>query len=338
MSNLVNRQWTLANRPPEWVSASDFKLAEASVPDPGEGQIVIKVTHVAFEPAQRGWMAENPGYMAPIPIGGVMRSMAAGEVIASRHPDFKAGDKVSGMFGWQEYTVVDAAGALLPVTKLAPGVTEEMALSVLGITGLTAYFGMLEVGQPKAGDVVAVSGAAGATGSIAGQIAKIKGCTVIGIAGGEDKCRWLTEVAGFDAAIDYKAEKVSRRLRELAPDGINVFYDNVGGEILEAALNNLANLGRVAICGAISGYNSGALPPPPKNYMALVWKNATMAGFLLGRFSKQFPQATAQLAEWVKDGKLKFAVDVQQGFENVPATFLRLFQGQNLGKQLCRIA
>jgi NADPH-dependent curcumin reductase CurA len=337
MSNLVNRQWTLANRPTEWVSTSDFKLAEAAVPDPGDGQLLIKVTHVAFEPAQRGWMAENPGYMAPIPLGGVMRSMAAGEVVASRHPGFRPGEKVSGMFGWQEYTVVDAAGQLLPVTKLAPGVTEEMALSVLGITGLTAYFGMLEVGQPKAGDVVAVSGAAGATGSIAGQIARIKGCTVIGIAGGEDKCRWLTEVAGFDAAIDYKSEKVARRLRELAPDGINVFYDNVGGEILEAALANLASLGRVAICGAISGYNSGALPPL-KNYMMLVLKNATMGGFLLGRFSKRFPEGTAQLAEWVKDGKLKFAVDVQEGFENVPATFLRLFHGQNLGKQLCRIA
>ncbi len=337
MSNLVNRQWTLANRPPEWVSESDFKQAQADVPDPGEGQILIKVTHVAFEPAQRGWMAENPGYMQPIPIGGVMRSMAAGEVIASRHDGFKAGDKVSGMFGWQEYTVVDAAGALLPVTKLAPGVTEEMALSVLGITGLTAYFGMLEVGQPKAGDTVVVSGAAGATGSIAGQIAKIKGCRVIGIAGGEDKCRWLTETAGFDAAIDYKAENVGRRLRELAPDGINVFYDNVGGDILEAALANLASLGRVAICGAISGYNSGGLPPL-KNYMMLVLKNATMGGFLLGRFSKRFPEGTAQLAQWVAEGKLKFAVDVQEGFENVPATFLRLFHGQNLGKQLCRIA
>lgn len=338
MSNLVNRQWTLASRPAAMVSTGDFKLAEVPVPDPGDGQILVKITYVAFEPAMRGWMADNPGYMAAIPIGGVMRSMAAGEVIQSRHPDFKPGDKVSGMFGWQEYAVVDARGALLPVQKLAPGVTEEMALSVLGITGLTAYFGMLDVGKPQPGDTVAVSGAAGATGSIAGQIAKIKGCKVIGIAGGADKCRWLTGEAGFDAAIDYKTDDVSAHLKRLAPTGIDVFYDNVGGAILEAALDNIAVGSRIVICGGISGYNvADGDWPGPRNYMRIVNSPSTISGFLLGQFSSRFDEARQRLADWTRDGAIRFAVDVQEGFDNVPATLMRLFHGQNLGKQLCRV-
>jgi NADPH-dependent curcumin reductase CurA len=338
MANLTNHQWVLANRPTEAVTIDNFAPAETGVSDPSPGQILIKVTHLSFDPSMRGQIAENPGYAAAVPVGGVMRSMAAGEVIVSRHPDFRSGDKVTGMFGWQEYALGDPADEALQIKKIPDGVTVEMALSVLNFTGLTAYFGMLAVGQPKSGDVVAVSGAAGATGSIAGQIAKIKGCRVIGIAGGAQKCRWLTDVARFDEAIDYKNERVSRRLRACAPNGINIFYDNVGGEILEAGLSNLAVGARIVLCGAISGYNSGGLPPAPRNYMALIWKSATMAGFMMNHFSERYATASAQLAAWVRDGELKFAIDMQEGFESVPATLLRLFEGRNLGKQLCRIA
>ncbi|MGE0665081.1 MAG: NADP-dependent oxidoreductase [Sphingomonadales bacterium] len=334
----VNHQWQLASRPDPAISVANFVQATAELAEPSEGQIVVRVTHIAYEPAMRGWVREVPGHGSNVKLNGVMRSQGAGEVIASRHPDFQAGDRVTGFFGWQQYAVVDVAGELLPVRRLPDGVTEEMALSVLGITGLTAYFGMLDVGRPKAGDTVVVSGAAGATGSIAGQLALISGCRVIGIAGGADKCRWLTEEAGFDAAIDYKTDDVSAHLQRLAPSGINVFYDNVGGSILEAALDNIAIGSRIVICGGISGYNvADGEWPGPRNYMRIVNSPSTMSGFLLGQFASRFPEAWDRLGAWVRDGHIRFAVDVQEGFDNVPATLMRLFHGQNLGKQLCRI-
>ena len=338
MSNMTNQQWVLAARPQGMVKVEDFERKDAPVAELGDGQVLVRVTHIAFEPAMRGWIREQKSYVKPVGIGEVMRAMGAGEVIESNHPSLKAGDMVSGMLGWQSHAVVDVEGALLPVQKLPDGVTPEMALSVLGITGLTAYYGMLKVGKPQAGDMVVVSGAAGATGSIAGQIAKISGCTVVGIAGGEEKCKWLVEEAGFDAAIDYKSEKVSRRMKELCPNGIDVFYDNVGGEILEAALNNHVVGARIVLCGGISGYNTEAeVPPGPKNYMNLITTPATMQGFLLGQMGAEMGKAARTLGKWVAEGKIHFAVDVQEGFENVPNTFLRLFHGQNLGKQLCKI-
>lgn len=334
----TNRQWVLASRPKGWVSEDNFELKESDMPKPGDGQILVKVTYIAFEPAMRGWINDVESYIKPVQIGEPMRAMGAGEVVESNHPDFKPGDQVSGFFGWQEYAVVDAEGALFPVQKLEGGVDPELALSILGITGLTGYFGFLEHGQPKEGDVVVVSGAAGATGSVVGQIAKIKGCTVIGIAGGPEKCKWLIEELGFDHAIDYKSEKISRRLRELAPKGINIFYDNVGGEALEAVLNNLHRGARLVICGGISGYNEpNSLPPGPKNYLNIVMWSSTMRGFLLGDFSDRFDEGTKQLTEWVKEGKIKAAVDVQTGFDKVPATFMRLFEGKNIGKQLLKL-
>lgn len=338
MKNLTNHQWVLTSRPTTSVTADNFALVESEISDPPAEHVLVKITHLSFDPSMRGQIAENPGYAAAVPIGGVMRSMAAGEVIQSRHPDYREGDRVTGMFGWQQFAAVNPSEQHLQLKKIATHVTVEAALSVLNATGLTAYFGMLEVGRPKPGDIVAVSGAAGATGSIAGQIAKMRGCQVIGIAGSSEKCAWLTDVAGFDKAIDYKSERVSRMLRVLAPKGINIFYDNVGGEILEAALSNLAVEARVVLCGAISGYNSGGLPAPPRNYMALIWKSATMAGFMLNHFSARHAEASAQLDEWVRAGKLKFSVDMREGFDNVPSVLLRLFEGRNLGKQLCRIA
>jgi NADPH-dependent curcumin reductase CurA len=267
----------------------------------------------------------------------VIRSFGVGQVVGSRHEGFRQGELVQGNVGWQDYLLSDGGGPL-PLRKLATGVDIPLAMSVLGLTGLTAYFGLLEVGRPQAGETVVVSGAAGATGSVVGQIAKIKGCRVVGIAGGPEKCAWLTGPAGFDGAIDYKAEAVDRRLRELCPDGIDVFFDNVGGDILDAALANLAMHGRVVICGAISAYNEKVPPPGPRNYLSLLVRRGRMEGFLILDFMDRAGEAVAALSEWVREGKLKHQEDIREGLENAPATLIRLFEGKNRGKQLLKIA
>jgi hypothetical protein len=287
---------------------------------------------LAFEPAMRGWIEDKPNYIPPVPIGDVMRGMAFGEVVESRVDGFAPGDLVTGMMGWQEYALGDGS-----LRKLPAGTDPRLALSVLGITGLTAYFGLLDVGQPKEGDVVVVSGAAGATGSVVGQIAKIKGCRAIGIAGGADKCRWLTEEAGFDAAIDYKSEEVGARLDALCPDGIDVFFDNVGGPILDEALARIARGARVVVCGAISAYNLKERPPGPTNYYRIVAQRARMQGFVVIDYLPRAAEAIPDLLKWVGEGKLHWKADVQQGFENAPKTLLRLYSGANFGKQLLEL-
>ncbi|TDI57997.1 MAG: NADP-dependent oxidoreductase [Alphaproteobacteria bacterium] len=338
MKNDVNNQWVLAKRPVGMVKTTDFEQVESQIGEAKDGEITVKVTHIAFEPAMRGWINEGDSYVKGVEIGEVMRAQSVGEVIESKNDAYKEGDVVSGFFGWQEFSTLEPSASMFPIQVLPEGVSPEMALSVLGITGLTAWGGMLEIGKPQEGDTVVVSGAAGATGNIAGQIAKIKGCRVIGIAGGPEKCQWLIDELGFDGAVDYKSENVSERLKELCPDGINIFFDNVGGKILEAALDNIATNARVVICGGIVGYNEEELPPGPRNYMQLVLTSSTMEGFLLGQFGPKLGQAAMELGQWVGEGKLKFTVDVQEGFDNVPQTFLRLFEGKNLGKQLCKVA
>ena len=243
------------------------------------------------------------------------------------------------MAGWQEYFVTDGSAGPMgrAATKIPAGTPPELMLSALGGTGLTAYFGILDIGKPEPGDVVVVSGAAGATGSIAGQIAKIKGAAkVVGIAGGPEKCAWLTNDLGFDAAIDYKSESVIKRLKEECPDGINIFFDNVGGQILDDALLNMAMNGRVVLCGGISSYNEVEPPPGPKNYMQLVLRRCTMEGFILIDFLDRAAEAVAELSSWIQSGQLKHGEDIQEGIENTPRTFLRLFQGKNIGKQLLK--
>jgi NADPH-dependent curcumin reductase CurA len=274
-------------------------------------------------------------YIPAIPLGEPMRAGAVGEIVESKKSGFNKGDLVQGMFGWEDYTVTDGAG-LFSMSKLAPGTDPQLALSLLGTTGLTAYFGTLSVGQVKAGDTFVVSGAAGATGSVAGMIAKIKGCRVIGIAGGSEKCGWLTREAGFDAAIDYKHEKVGEALSRLCPKGIDVYFDNVGGDILDHVLARIANRARVVLCGAISRYSetSGAFGPGPKNYFNLILHGARMEGFLVFHFAAQYPQALADLSKWHSEGKIKNLLDVQHGLENAPKTLIRLFTGANFGKQL----
>jgi NADPH-dependent curcumin reductase CurA len=272
MSNRMNGQWKLKSRPEGMVKPDDFEYTENPIGDIGDNEFLIRNLYFAFEPAMRGWLNDVKSYVPPVQIGEVMRASTVGQVVESNNQDFPVGQIVSGMFGWQEYAINNGQpGVMGRVSKVPDGVPPYLFLSALGGTGLTAYFGMLDIGEPKPGDVVVVSGAAGATGSVAGQIAKIKGAAkVVGIAGGPEKCRWLKEELGFDAAIDYKSESVMARLKDECPDGINIYFDNVGGAILDDALLNMAQNGRIVLCGGISSYNEAELPPGPKNYMQLV--------------------------------------------------------------------
>ena len=340
MSNRNNGQWRLQSRPVGMVKESDFEYAAEPVRELGENEFLIRNVYLAFEPAMRGWLNDVKSYVPPVQIGEVMRASTVGKVVESNNADYPEGTYVTGMFGWQEFAISDGKpGVMGRIGKVPEGVPPELMLSALGGTGLTAYFGMLDVGRPKAGDVVVVSGAAGATGSVAGQIARIKGASkVVGIAGGERKCKWLVDELGFDAAIDYKAEDVGQRLGEECPEGINLFFDNVGGDILDQALLNMAMNGTIVLCGGISSYNSEELPPGPKNYMQLVIRRCRMEGFILIDYFDRAGEALADLTSWIQDGSLKHAEDIQEGFENTPKTFLRLFNGDNLGKQLLKIA
>jgi len=330
-----NRQWLLARRPQGLVSAEDFRWVETAVSTPGEGEVLVRNLWLSCDPTQRGWIAGDT-YLPAVKIGEVVRSFAVGQVVESRHPDFKPGQLVQGIFGWQDYAIAKPGTLSAPSPVLA-GVPIETAMSALGFTGITAYFGLLDVGRPKPGETVVVSAAAGATGSAVGQIAKIKGCRAIGIAGGAEKCRWLLEDYGFDAAIDYKSEDVGVRLGELCPKGIDVFFDNVGGEILDAALARLAMRGRVVICGAIARYGSAQVFGP-KNYLRLLVQRGRMEGFIILDYLPRAAESVAELSAWLRDGRLKDRVDVIQGLENAPAALARLFKGENRGKQLVRIA
>ena len=341
MTNRINGQWRLKSRPIGMVKENDFEYVESPLQDISDGELLVRNLYFAFEPAMRGWLNDVKSYVPPVQIGEVMRASTVGQVIESNNPEFQPGDFVTGMMGWQEYFIDDGSPGAMgrSVNKISEGVAPELMLSALGGTGLTAYFGMLDIGKPEQGDVVVVSGAAGATGSVAGQIAHIKGASkVVGIAGGSEKCRWLTEDLGFDVAIDYKSENVYARLQSECPEGINIFFDNVGGQILDDALLNMAMNGRIVLCGGISSYNEVELPPGPRNYMQLVIRRCTMQGFILIDFFHRASEAVADLAAWIASDELKHAEDIQEGIENTPRTFLRLFEGKNMGKQLLKIA
>ena len=325
----MNHQVRLAARPSGLPRATDWSLTGEAVPDPGPGQFVVAISHISIDPAMRGWMNAGASYIPPVEIGAVMRAGAVGRVVASEHPGFATGDDVYGVFGVQEYAVSDGRGVIKIDTSLAGPSTY---LGALGMTGLTAYFGLLDTGRLQAGDTVVVSGAAGAVGSIAGQIARIKGARVIGIAGGPDKCRSLVEDFGFDAAIDYRADNVRKALREHAPRGVDVYFDNVGGEILDAVLTCLARGARVIICGAISQYNETQVRGPA-NYLMLLVARASMTGMLVFDYEDRYPQAMAELAGWLRDGKLVSREHVVRGgVGDFPNTLLMLFDGVNTGK------
>lgn len=332
----INRQWRLASRPTGMVTEAHFTYHEEPPPPLAEGQFLVRNLYVSFDPAMRGWMNEDPIYMPPIELGSVMRAGGVGQVVESRTSELAPGDFVTGVFGWQDYAVTDGRG-LMPAQKLEPVHPLPSYLGLLGLTGLTAYFGLLDVGKPKAGDTVVVSGAAGATGSVAAQIAKLKQCRVIGIAGGPEKCRWLTEL-GLDEAIDYKADDLDARLTAVCPKGVDVYFDNVGGAILETMVRHMAVWGRIALCGMISGYNATALEPGPHNLFLLIARRIRMEGFLVLDYAPRFKEARRELSAWLASGKIKAREDIQEGFENIPKTFLRLFTGANVGKQLLKIA
>jgi hypothetical protein len=331
-----NHQVRLAARPQGLPTADVWEHTTEPVPEPGDGRFVVRVTHLSLDPAMRGWMNEGRSYVPPVGIGEVMRALAAGVVVASSHPDFREGATVTGTFGVQEYAESDGRGVLLVDPDAAPVPTH---LSLLGMTGMTAYFGLLDVGALRDGETVVVSGAAGAVGSVVGQIAKIRGCRVVGIAGGPEKCAWLVDDLGFDAAIDYRAENVGKALRTHAPDGIDVYFDNVGGEILDAALARLRRGARVVVCGAISTYNATERPPGPANYMSLLVNRARMEGFVVFDYADRYAEAGAQLGRWLGEGKLQSREDVVRGgVAEFPEVLLRLFRGDNTGKLVLQIA
>lgn len=334
----INRQWTLAKRPFGMVGKDNFEYREEPIPQPAQGQVLVRNLYLSFDPTQRGWMEDRDSYLPPVAIGEVMRAGSVGQVLESQHADFTAGDLVQTTGGWQDFVVADPNLGPMGLSKLPPGVTPVMALGVLGITGLTAYWGLLDLGMPKEGDTVLVSGAAGATGSVAGQIARIKGCRVIGIAGGDEKCNWLREVARFDDVIDYKKDQVDARIGELCPNKVDVFFDNVGGDILEAALNHINLRARVVLCGGISGYNATEVQPGPVNLMNLVINRARMEGFIVLDYMNRVHEAVPELLGWLQSGELIHREDIQEGFENIPDTLNRLFTGKNIGKQLLKLA
>jgi NADPH-dependent curcumin reductase CurA len=326
-----NRQFRLAARPEGEIKNSDFELVTEAVPEPGEKQFVVEMTHISVDPAMRGWMSAARSYMPPVELGDVMRALAVGRVSASNHPDYEAGDWVHGAFGVQEYAVSDGRGAYK--IQITDRLTPAVYLGVLGLTGLTAYFGLLDIGKLSEGDTVLVSAAAGGVGTAVGQIAKIKGAKVVGIAGGEEKCRMLVEELGFDAAVDYKAGGLYDQLREQTPDRVDVFFDNVGGAVLDAGLARIGRGARVVICGAISSYNATAPMPGPSNYLALLVERASMTGFVVADYAAQFPAAIGELAGWVNDGRLRSIEDTEIGEIGVfPSLLARLFEGQNTGK------
>jgi len=333
---LTNHKFLLAARPVGMPKRSDWTYAEEPLAEPKEGELLVQVLYISLDPAMRGWMNDARSYTPPVGIGELMRALGVGVVTASRNPRFAVGDQVSGVFGVQEYAVTDGRG----VTKIdARIVPLPKYLSVLGMPGMTAYFGLLDTGQPKPGEMVVVSAAAGAVGALVGQIAKIKNCHVVGIAGGAEKCRYIVQELGFDAAIDYKStsEDVKQSLRKHCPEGIDVYFDNVGGAILDAALANLARGARIVICGAISQYNNIGPVTGPSNYMSLLVNRATMKGMMVFDYADRYPQAGAEMGGWMAAGKLKSREDIVEGLATFPETLLKLFKSENSGKLILKV-
>jgi NADPH-dependent curcumin reductase len=329
----LNHHVRLAARPTGLATHDDFTFTEEPVPAPAAGEFVVEVSHISIDPAMRGSMNAGASYIPPVAIGDVMRAGAIGTVSTSQHPGFAIGDHVYGTFGVQEHAVSDGRGVIKIDTTVAPATTY---LGTLGITGLTAYFGLLDVAKIKSGDTVVVSGAAGAVGSVAGQIAKLKGCRTIGIAGGPDKCRALVDDIGLDAAIDYKSEDIRKALRLLAPDGVDVYFDNVGGEVLDAVLTRLARGARIVISGAVSQYNE-AKAVGPANYMSLLVYRASMTGMVVFDYEDQYQAASVDLAQWLHAGKLTSHEHVVDGGVHAfPEVLLKLFTGENTGKLILR--
>jgi NADPH:quinone reductase len=333
----INRQILLAARPVGFPKDSDFKLVESPIPKPGPGQILVHSIYVSVDPYMRGRMNDVKSYAPPVQIGGLMGGGAVGRVLESNNESLNKGDIVEGMFGWQEYAVSDGKGVRKIDPTLAPIST---ALGILGMPGLTAYFGLLEICNPQQGETVVVSGAAGAVGSVVGQIAKIKGCRAIGIAGGDDKVAYLTGELGFDGAFNYKAvDDYGDKLKELCPSGVDVYFDNVGGEITDAVLRLINTKARISVCGQISQYNLEKPQMGPRIVLtSLLVKQARAEGFLVFQFADKYPQVLKQMADWLRAGQLKYSEDIAEGIENTPRAFMAMLNGRNTGKQLVKIS
>jgi NADPH-dependent curcumin reductase len=330
-----NRRLVLAERPTGMVDEKTVRLEEADAPEPGDGEALARVRYISIDPTIRTWMDDAPGYLPPIAIGAVVRAGGIVEVVRSNSERYEPGDLLFGFSGWQDYTIASEATGY---QALPDGVSPTLALSLFGITGMTAYFGLIDVGKVKQGDVVVVSGAAGATGSTVGQIAKIKGAgKVIGIAGGPQKCTSIVDELGFDEAIDYKSENVAARLREAAPDGIDLYFDNVGGEILDACLAQLALRGRIVLCGAIASYNESGTGRGIANTSNLIVKRARMEGFLILDYFDRLDEGRAEVAGWLAEGKIKSSEHIVEGLENAPQALNLLFTGGNTGKVIVKV-
>lgn len=331
-----NRRFLLAERPVGPVDEKTFNLVSGPVPEIGEGEALVRVNWISIDPTNRTWIGEEPTYLPPVAIGEVMRALGLGEVIASNNEKFPVGALVNGLTGWQDYTVVSDEQPLMLVPA---GLTAPPAalLGALGMTGVTAYFGMLEIGEPKEGETVVVSAAAGAVGSVAGQLAKMKGARVVGIAGGPEKCAWLIDELGFDAAVDYKADDWRAQLKAATPDGIDVDFESVGGEIMDAVFARLNVNARVALCGLISGYNDTEPPPGPRSFGNLLIKRVKLQGFIILDYYHRFGEAIPQLAQWMAEGKLRSEQTVVEGFEELPRALNMLFAGENTGKLVVHI-
>jgi NADPH-dependent curcumin reductase CurA len=330
----VNRRVTLAARPVGEPKDSDFALEEAEVPEPEAGEVLVRVLWVSVDPYQRGRMSQARSYARSLELGDVITAQAVGEVVESRDGRFSSGELVVGQLGWQEYAVA-RGGAL----RLVPALLDppSLALGVVGTTGLTAYFGLLDVGKPRPGDTVVVSGAAGAVGSVVGQIAKLMGCRTVGIAGGAEKCADLTDVYGYDVAVDYKGEDVRAAVKDACPDGVDVYFDNVGGATTEAVIPRLAIGARLVVCGQISQYNLERREPGPGPGFLIVFR-ARMEGFLISDYAHRFGEAAPRLARWVAEGKIRWREHVTEGLENAPRAFMGMLRGENRGKALVKVA
>jgi NADPH-dependent curcumin reductase CurA len=333
----INRQFRLRARPVGRVQPSDFERVEAEVPRAGPGEAVARVLYLSLDPTNRIWMTDVEQYMPPVALGEVMRGGGLAQIIESNHPRYGVGDLATGLTGWQDYMVTDGSGlgALTPLPKGLP-VPPSALMGALGITGITAYFGLLEIGQPRPGDTVVVSAAAGATGSVVGQIAKIKGCRVVGIAGGPAKCEWISHELGFDAAVDYKRAGWQTQLRAACPRGVDVDFENVGGEIMDEVLSLMNLGGRVVLCGLISGYNSNE--PMRGRFDTILMKRLRVQGFIVLDFLDRFAEAAMQLAQWLLEGKLKHRETIVEGLEQAPTALNMLFDGANVGKLLIKVA
>jgi len=333
----TNRQWLLASRPQGLPSAANFTWNESPAPGcQANGQVLVRIVYLSLDPTNRVWMNEAASYLPAIPLGDVMRGVGIGYVEESRNPGFAPGDLVQGLLGWQTWFLSNDGKDLTKLPQLPIPVDAHFGL--LAHIGFTAYFGVLDIGKPKPGETLVVSAAAGAVGSLAGQIGKIKGCRVVGIAGSDDKCAWLTGELGFDAAINYKKEKLFPALKQHCPDGIDIYFDNVGGATLESALALINNYARIPLCGMISQYNAEQPEPGPRNLAALVGHRGLMQGFIVLDYAPRFAEAARELVTWYAQGKLKYRTDIVQGLEYAPEALLKLFTGANTGKLLVQVS